>query len=366
MTFKNNMVPITLYKMLFKIFINWYLLAQLLGIMVFVIFDLFTNIDTYLDKEVPIIYIISMTLLFIPKAIWFTMPFVIMFGIIMSISSLYQSNELIAIFTSGISYKRFTFPIIFTCIVLSVAMIFIDSYGVVYAMRQKDKLYKRFTSDKPDEYNNITLKSEKKNTFWHIDDFDPVKNKLQNIIVFTITDEYKMIERIYAAKASYTKNGWLFYSGVIRSWDKDGLLISETKFSKKLMTLPEKPNIFKTSDYEIENMSINEAFERIKLLEKLNVERKKELTDFYKKFSFPMILIVFAIFAIGVSTLSKIYILITALFLSISQAILYYIMQFLIFDNLSYTGIISPFIGAWLSFVFFLPLALWLLYRAKT
>ena len=124
-------VPFTLYKMLFASFINWYLLAQFLGILVVVIADLFGQLDMYLSKNLSALEILKLTALLIPKAIWFTMPFVIMFGIIMAISNFYQSNELIAIFTSGISYARFTLPIIVFGVFLSILMIFIDSFGVI-------------------------------------------------------------------------------------------------------------------------------------------------------------------------------------------------------------------------------------------
>ncbi|OHD82843.1 MAG: hypothetical protein A2355_04935, partial [Spirochaetes bacterium RIFOXYB1_FULL_32_8] len=359
-------LPYTLYQMLFLNFLNWYLLAQGFGILLIVIADLFGKLDSYMTNNMSIPNILLMTVLLFPKAIWFTMPFVIMFGIIMAISSLYQSNELIAVFTSGISYTKFTMPIILFSVFLSISMIFIDSYGVVHAMRYRDKLFQKLTSQKTDDYTNITVKSEKEGYFWHVNDFDPIRNRLDKIICFKIDVNYRMVERINAEYGVYTKNGWIFYTGMIREWNIDGTLKEDVKFNRKIFNLPENPSVFKSSGYEIETMNINEAGERIKLLKRLNIEHKKEMTDYYKKFSFPFILIIFSIFAIGVSTISKIYILIIALFLSIAQAIVYYIAQFLLLDNLAYTGIVSPFFGAWFTFFLFLPVAVILIAKAKT
>lgn len=359
-------IPFTLYKMLFENFINWYLLAQVFGILIIVIADLFMRLDSYMIKKISIGNIFLMTILLVPKAIWFTMPFVIMFGIIMAISGLYSSNELIAVFTSGISYSKFTAPIIVFGFFLSISMIFIDSYGVVHAMRYRDKLYQKLTSEKSEDYTNITLRSEEDGVFWHVNDLDPIRNRLDRVIVFKIDENYRMLWRINAAYAQYSKSGWVFYTGIERVWDENGEIKNEIRFNRKIFSFPDKPAIFKSSEYDIETMNIEEAKDRIALLERLNVEHRKELTNYYKKFSFPFILIIFSIFAIGVSTLSKIYILLTALFLSIAQAIVYYIVQFLILDNLAYTGIITPFMGAWLTLFIFLPISVYLLVTAKT
>lgn len=360
------LVPITLYKMLFKNFINWYLVAQFLGILIVIIADLFAQLDMYMSHNLSAAHILALTGLLVPKAIWFTMPFIIMFGIIMAISGFYQTNELIAIFTSGISYARFTFPIILFSIFLSGAMIFIDSYGVIHAMRYREKLLQKLTSKRSEDYTNITIRSEEEGYFWHASDFDAAKNKLDRVIIFKINDNYRIVERVDASYALYTKMGWVFYTGLERTWDETGDISSEKRFNRKIFPLPEKPSIFKSSEYEIENMNIEEAYDRIKLLDRINVEHRKESTDFYKKFSFPCILIIFSIFAVGVATISKVYILIVGLALSILQAIVYYIAQFLLLDNLAYTGIISPFVGAWFTFFLFLPVAIVLVIRSKT
>ena len=173
-------VPFTLYKMLFASFINWYLLAQFLGILVVVIADLFGQLDMYLSKNLSALEILKLTSLLVPKAIWFTMPFVIMFGIIMAISNFYQSNELIAIFTSGISYARFTMPIIVFSVFLSIMMIFIDSFGVIYAMRYRDQEMQKINSKKDEDYSNITLRSEKEG---YSNSTDSVFNKRNYILM---------------------------------------------------------------------------------------------------------------------------------------------------------------------------------------
>lgn len=371
-TFINKpLLPFILYKMLLKSYLFWYSIAQGLFIVLFLIFDFFIKVnESYTDPNLKftIINILIITLLLVPKAMWMTMPIAIMFGVIMSLSTCYQHNELIAIFTSAISIYKFVLPLIILNLILSVFMISLDSFVVIPSYRYRENLYQHLSKKKQDE-RDITIKGEN-NYFWNVEEFNSNNNMLKNIILFKINDEFQILFRIDASSAVYTKEGWLFNSGTIKEWNDKKELISDTKFYKKLFEdIKDKPsifkNIFKKSDYDIDKMTIFEAMDRINLLKKLNIPYNDELTKFYKKFSFPFTLLVVSLFAIGVSTISQKNIIIIALFFSIGLAIIYYIMD-MILVVLSTTGKVFPILGAWIPIFLFLPIAVILVKKAKT
>jgi len=365
---KNPIILTKLYKMLLKSFFYWFLIAQGLFLVIFLIFDFFSKVYSYIDNQVATLDILAITFLLAPRAIWFTMPIAIMFGIIMSLSSLYQNNELIAVFTSGISIYKLVIPIIFFNIFLSFFMIFADSFIVIPSFRHRENLYEYFTRPNKDEY-DITIKG-KNNYFWKVYRYVSSNNTLINLTLFRINEKFNIIFLLEAQNAVYTKNGWIFKSGILREWNDDGTLKQETKFYKRIIEdLEEDPrtfkNVFKKSDYEIDTMTIPEARSRIKLLKELGIAFDEELLNYYKKFSFPFTLLIVCLIAIGVSTLSQRNILILALFFSIGLAIIYYVLQMLI-SALASGGRINPFIGAWLSIFIFLPIGIHLIRKAKT
>ena len=364
---KKPLLPFILYKMILKSFLFWFSIAQGLFVMTILIFDFFTKYITAPDT-MSIFNIVYITLLYSPKAMWLSMPIAIMFGVIMSIANLYQNNELVAIFTSTISIYKFVVPLIVFNILLSLFMIFMDSYVVIPSFRYRENLYE-FLTKTGDTGNYITIKGED-NYFWNVEEYVSSRNMLKNIIIIKISDDYRVIKRVDASSAIYTDDGWLFSSGAIIEWDNKGEITASTKFYKKTISeLKEKPeifrNVFKKSDYDIERMTINEAKERLKLLTRLNIEHNDELLKYYKKFSFPFTLLVVCLFAIGVSTLSQRNILILSLFFSIGLAIIYYIMQ-MILDVLASAGNMPPIVGAWLAIIIFLPVSIVLVKKAKT
>jgi lipopolysaccharide export system permease protein len=365
------LLPFILYKMLIKSFLYWYFIAQGLFIIIILIFDFFLKVnESYTDPHLQftIIDILVITFSLTPKAMWLTMPIAIMFGVTMSLSSFYQHNELIAIFTSGISIYKFVLPLIIFTFFLSIFMIFMDSFIVIPSYRYRENLYE-FLAKKEKEERDITIKGEN-NYFWNVEKFVSSNNMLKNIILLKINKDYKIIFRIDASSAIYTNEGWLFSSGTIKEWDDQGILKSEIKFYKKVINdLKEKPsvfkNVFKKSDYDIDKMTIIEAFNRINLLKKLNIDYNDELTKFYKKFSFPFTLLIVCLFAIGVSTISQKNIIILALFFSIGLAIIYYVMD-MILVVLASVGKIFPILGAWLPIAIFIPISIVLVKKSKT
>lgn len=364
---KKPTIPWTLYKMLLKEFLNWFFVAQSLFIIIFMIVDLFAKLNDYTNNSVPILSLIQITLLSMPKSISLTIPIAIMFGITMTLGTFYQNNELVAIYTIGVSLFKFAIPVILFNVILSFTLIFADSTFVITTERYRTDMFesvtKKNTGGKFDN-ENITIRGED-NYFWNVEKFFATKNTLQNVTVFRVTDDYKINYRLDALKAVYTEKGWLFYSGIIRQWDNSGDLIEELKFQKKVVKMKESPSVFKKTRFEVENMTIEESKERIALLKKLNIEYNKELTGYYKKFSFPFTLLIVALFAIGVATVSRTNVLILSLFFSVGLAVLYYVAQ-IILDVLASTGKIPPIVGAWLTFFIFLPISFILIGKAKT
>jgi lipopolysaccharide export system permease protein len=364
---KRPLLPFKLYLMLIKSFAYWFVIAQGLFIVILIIFDLFSKLDEYMRVSVSVINILIITGLYVPKAIWLTMPVAIMFGIIMALGTFYQNNELVAIFTAGISIYKFVVPVVLINLFLSIFMIFGDSNIVIPTFRAREKLYKKATrggtsSEKDNE--DITIRGED-NIFWHARKFTASNNTLNQVVIFQINSGYRVIYRIDAASAVFTREGWLFRSGIVREWDNTGDMADEVKFHKRVFDLKETPDFFKKSEFDIEDMTIIEAGRRIKQLRKLNVEHNKELTQYYKKFAFPFTLIIVCLFAIGVSTISKKNVLILSLFFSIGLSIIYYVMQ-MVLEVLSNSGKLPPFVGAWFSIFIFLPISINIMRKAKT
>lgn len=354
--------------MLLQEFFYWLFVAEGMFIVIMFIVDLFQKINDYIQYGVTPLYIVAITFLYIAKSVSFTIPIAIMFSTAMTLGTFYQNNELVAIYTSGISLLKFATPVIIFNILLSFGMIVFDSYVTIPTERYRKDLFETMTKKNSlgnFDNENITIRGEN-NYFWNAEKFISNKNTLQEVNLFRLDENFHFVYRLDAKRAIYTAAGWAFYNGVEREWDESGALKYEEKFHKKILgNLKDKPSVFKKMEYDIDNMTIDEAKDRIASLESMHMEHNKELTQYYKKFSTPFTLLIVSLFAIGVATISRTNVLILSLFFSVGLAVLLYVMQ-MILDVMASTGRIDPILGAWLPLFIFLPISFYLIWRAKT
>ncbi|MBP5283955.1 MAG: LptF/LptG family permease, partial [Treponema sp.] len=100
----------TMFKYLFRKFLPLFIGAVFFFSFALVMVDLLMNLWNFISNEVAAGDILYLMWLYIPKTLWYATPMGILFAVSYTLSDLYARNELVAIFASGISLLRFSFP----------------------------------------------------------------------------------------------------------------------------------------------------------------------------------------------------------------------------------------------------------------
>ena len=108
--------------------------------LVLLLTDLLMNIWGYISNEAEPALVARILLYYVPKSLWYSVPISVLFAIAYMLSDFYAKNELLALFASGISLFRFTFPLVIIGIVMSVAMFFLDDRLVTKTYAEKVRL----------------------------------------------------------------------------------------------------------------------------------------------------------------------------------------------------------------------------------
>ena len=99
--------------------------------------DLMMNLWNYISNGVSGLRVARIMLLYLPKTVWYSTPIAILFAVSYTLSDLYASNELVAIFASGISLRKFAFPLLVFAFLLSVGLFLFDDKVVVPTYARK-------------------------------------------------------------------------------------------------------------------------------------------------------------------------------------------------------------------------------------
>ncbi|MCK4860216.1 MAG: LptF/LptG family permease [Candidatus Omnitrophica bacterium] len=336
-----------LQRYILKRFLITLFYCSLVFISLYIIVDLFDNIDEIIEQKWTLLFLLRYYGNYVPLIFTRTIPVAALLSSLHSLGNLEKTNEIIPIKTAGINFVKTIIPILFWGIIISLG-VFIINEKVVSSMpaplfqEKKEILY------------DVTLYGDK-NQIFYLKEYDTQKNIAKDIIIF-IQDKNKQIrQKITAKKTEWINNRWNFFDLTISKLNLTGEIIGESaRYEQKIIDIGVKPIDFLNSAKKIEFMSSRELKRMIGRLSSVDYKPQRELTEWHYKISFPWInmVIIFLGLSFGMASKGK-----GGIFVRIGISLLL---------GLSYYGVISislalgkggfliPSISAWLPHFLFL------------
>ncbi|MBR4791354.1 MAG: LptF/LptG family permease [Treponema sp.] len=329
--------------------------------------DLFMNISRYLEMNAPGKEVFRVMILYIPKTIWYAAPIAFLFSVTYILSDLYAKNEMEALFASGVSLFRFVLPVLITGALLSIGMFFLEDKLVVNTLEQKTALQKKLLDQEESANNdNIVVLSDSGRIIYKARRYRDSAKRLENVY-FVIRDENKTLQAIiHANQALWNEEKLVWELEDAVQFVNNGESLEKTSVYDEFKSLlTESYEIFRKNTVDVASVNAADAKVYINHLKKAGLPYNEPLSVYYKKFAFPFILFIAAFLAVGVTGKTRKNVLLISLSLSIAAVVLFYVFQ-MVTMVLAKTGVITPFMGAWLPDIVFLFIAGFLLKYSRT
>ncbi|MCF0242035.1 MAG: YjgP/YjgQ family permease [Treponema sp.] len=356
-----------LISFILKKFVPVFLFALIFFSVILNVVDLLMNLWKYIQMEVPVKVVLRIMLLYTPKTVWYSVPLAILFGSAYCLSQLYASNEMLAVFASGVSLLRFTLPMLIFSFIMTFALFFFDDKVVVKAYAEKTRLQNQALDTKVNSSNtNVGVISEGGKLLYFVREYNEPQKKLYNTYLVFRDDEKYLEHIVYASDASWDseKEKWIL-SNVIQ-YDYIDKALLEVPFDDTLSERINEPcETFRRDNVSIENVNVQEAKAYIDHLKRAGLPYNEELSQYYKKFAFPFIVFIVVFLSIGLTGRTKKNVLLVSLASSVSAAVLFYVTQMLTMLMAQY-GYISAFAGAWFPVIIFTAASIVLLRFSRT
>ena len=350
---------------LYKKFLPVFLTSVFFFCLVLILVDILMNIWNYTSQGVPLSKILEVEVLYIPKALSFSLPLSLLFAVTYVLSDLYAKNELTAIFASGVSLFAFTLPLIIFSIVLTVSFFVFEDRVVVSTYSKKVEL-EHILLNQDTSLNNsqIVILTDGGKVVYKATYYDDAEKKLFDLFVVNRNDDASLNNIIVSEKAVWNGSYWECDKAFEYTYEKGNLSLTPLSTdSEKLLTEP--PDSFQNNEISVETVSTTEAKAYIARLQRSGLPTSGPLAEYYKKFSFPFIILIVVLLSVGLSGKTRKNVLLISLVLSICAAVLFYVVQ-MVTMLLAQFGYIPPVIGAWFPVIMFVFLSIILLKYAKT
>jgi len=326
-----------------------------------IVFDFAERLEDFLKQNLTIYQVLTQYYVyFSPYFANLFLPLFIFISVIFFTSKMALHSELIAIFTSGISFVRFLVPYIISSIFLALTGILLSNFIVPHATKKKlDFEYKYIRNP----YKNLNMHIHRQispGVILYVESYS-VDNNIAYKLSVEKFKEKKLISKLYSdfAKWDSTQKKWKIFNCYIRTFTEDS---SQILFYPIIDTaLSFYPTMF---NQRAEVIEAYDYYQLKKFIEKKILEGDENLNYYYvvlyKRFILPLSSIVLTLIGVSVSYKKRREGIGFYIGLGIALAFSY-ILLMQIFVNLSINANLQPLIGVSFPTFAFLIISLILL-----
>lgn len=240
-----------------------------------------------------------------PKWIGKILPISCLMASLFSLNHLRQTNELVAILSSGISKSHIILSVATIGLIISFLHFGINSYVTPFAISQKPYILKgnekKFRTNKKVgkhlqslEDGSIWFKT--KDYFIKIAAFDKHNDELKKLqLYYYESGTSNILSIVKAENATYESgNRWKLYNGITYNQTSDESFSTSTKFEEKDILLTEKPGDFKNFELDVRTLNIQKLYKYIHNIKKMGILVNEYLIYFYEMFSNAILCLLFS------------------------------------------------------------------------
>lgn len=362
-------------KYILKQFTKNFLFGVFCFIIVFILVDLFENLDKFIDKNLNAGLILQYYIYFIPEILKLITPVGMLLATLFTISRFNNYSEMTAINSSGISLFRISLPLMIFGLFITLLSIYFNGWIVPKSNSAKFNFERKYLDKNKiaglvqnlhiqDSENHIISigsynESDKagSNTSIHI--FN--KDNLTRL-------DYRFDVKIM--KWDSIKNEWKLINVTKREFDSssadkisffDTLYVSAVPEIRKIYLSPVQ---ILNKQLKPDELLLSDQEDLIRSLEESGQNVSKAKVDYYSKISFPFANLIIIFFGLSISTGNRKSGAAIQFGLSILIAFIY--LGFIkVSQTLGYNGEIGPVLTAWFANILFFILAMSNLLRKK-
>lgn len=352
--------------------LDWYIFKKYLGtfffsisllIIIVIVFDVSENIDSFMKNQATLEEVVfNYYIPFIPYFINLFVYLFVFISVIFFTSKMAGHTEIIAILSSGVSFRRFLLPYVMAAFLLAIGSFYLGNFLIpktdTIRREFKDKYIERLTKSSG---SNIHVQIEK-GVYVYVGNFD-IKRKIAYKFTVEKFEDNQMTYKLIADKASYdTLTGkWKLENYVERHLEKEETM---TRAKTKDTTLMLKPRDLYNIKEEFEEMNLFEIRDHIHSLELKGADNTLPYRiEMHKRIASPAAIIILTV--IGAALSSRKVRGGMGLHLGIGIAITFSYILFMEFSRVfALSGVFSPFIAAWLPNIIFSIIGIYFFVKA--
>lgn len=338
--------------------------------MIYVIFDLFDNLNDFVEGKTPLMLVVKYYLILFPSVMIRIVPISLLLAVLYSLSSLTKNNELTAMRASGISIIRLMVPFLAVGLLCTFVVGLVHEtvgpraaywcYNFVREQRRNDPAAVYIKQD-------IAIKHQGTRRIWLVGEFDIRDYKMKQIEVIQQREDTSDAKKIRAKEGQWLDGRWWFRDLVEQVYDQDGNPMGPPRFAltEEMEELTEPPSLFLNEFKDPEYLS---SMELVEYLDTHQHREKAALArieaDLHSRLAMPWTCFIVTLLGIpfGSQTGRK------GAFLGVALSIGLFFSYYVLVNvglGVAKSMLVPAVVGGWLPNLIFLGIGLVMVYRMR-
>jgi len=325
----------------------FFLFGMALAFFVFsiVLSDLLVNLSKLVPLGIGMGPILTLSLLYLPQALSWSLSPSLLFAVSFVLGTFYAHNELVVVFGSGVSLRRFTLPLFLVGALASGFLFFWNDRGVIGAESQRQEMSRSLQGFSSKNNNNVALLSDGGKLLYSAVFYNDQSKALTGVILVWKDDSGNFLRRLDAEWAEWTQDRWLFHKVKIYEPAEGDTVTYRFEDQWSSPEVKDSPESFQKKNVEMNELTFQQALDYVQTLKRGGLPSAEAETAALQRisFSFSPFVVVWISAAIGGRFRKNI--LLMSLLVSLLVSASYVILQ-MVFGLFSKTEALPPWVGA--------------------
>jgi len=354
-------------RFLLREFLKFMLLALSCVVGIYILIDLFEDLSYFLSRKVPLLTLLQYYAYYTPSAVNLLFPVSFILGCFMTYGRLARQRELAALQSAGVDTYRLFRPLLLFGVIAAGLFYFGNEYVAIPASIALENMKRYAIEKRPSPGNQLRRDMNylaDDGRIFYAREFDP-KGTLRNFVVVELDPQNRrIVRRIDGDEAGWNEGVWRARRVNVRVFPTDTTEILAKHDTLSLTDIATTPQDMALEARPVEQMRVGELRNYIQRLRRSGSRVDKEMVEFQYRFSYPIIGFVLLLMGLPLATRLRRGGVMLGLGLGLLFSFLYWgaIQTCKAFGQ---SGVLSPFIAAWLPNIVFLVAGLALLPSVK-
>ena len=351
----------SLSKYLFKEFFKLFGTALCIFVSIYLIIHFFGRVDDLLEAQVSKGIMLSYFLYKIPYIVVQMLPPSVLIAVVILLTMMKKNNEITALKASGINVNQLLQPLLFMSIFLSIGLFLLSEVVVPFTSSKSNEIWRSKVRKRHTQsfYGHSHIWYKSKNAIYWFQRFDSKGTVAREVSIYYFSPDFRLVRRIDAHMAVWKNGAWHLKDGVELRLEKGKGYVSRG-FRKMTVSLPETPQTFAEVEREPEELNYWQLKRFAERVQEEGYDARRYLVDLNIKLAFPFIVVVMVLIGFPVSMKIERGGAPVAVSVGVGLCFLY-VFVLGVTRAIGFSGVLPPFLSAWLANIIFSILGVYLI-----